>query len=51
MDDSESSMRLMIIEAVNECTDADLLDLIYKLLVYDENSGGKSTPTAVFVIK
>lgn len=50
MDDSVP-LRLMIIEAVNECNDAELLDLIYKLLVYDESSGGKSTPTAVFVIK
>jgi hypothetical protein len=49
MDDSVP-LRLMIVEAVNECNDADLLDLIYKLLVYDENSGGKSAPTAVFIL-
>ena len=48
MDDSESSMRLMIIKAINECTDSDLLDLIYKLLAYETNNGGESTP-AVFM--
>ncbi len=48
MDESES-IRLMIINAVNECTDSDLLDLIYKLLVYETNNGGESTPAVIFV--
>lgn len=48
MDDSDSSVRLMIIKAVNECSDSDLLDLIYKLLVYETNNGGESAP-AVFM--
>ena len=48
MDESES-IRLMIINAVNECTDSDLLDLIYKLLVYETNNRGESTPAVIFV--
>lgn len=50
MDDSVP-LRLMIIKAVNECNDAELLDLIYKLLVYEENDGGASNPTTVFCFK
>ena len=50
MDDSEQPLRLMIIEAVKECTDPELLDLVFKLLTLEENSGGTSTPTAVFCL-
>lgn len=49
--DDLSVIRQTVNEAVNECNDAELLDLIYKLLVYEENDGGKSTPTAVFCFK
>lgn len=49
--DDLSVLRQMINNAVNECNDAELLDLIYKLLVYEENDGGKSTPTVVFCFK
>lgn len=36
MEDSEANaMRLLIMQAVSQCTDPDLLDLIYKILVYD----------------
>lgn len=47
--DDLSVVRQMINNAVNECNDTELLDLIYKLLVYEENDGGKSTPTVVFL--
>lgn len=47
--DDLSVLRQMINKAVNECNDAELLDLIYKLLVYEENGGGASNPTTVFL--
>lgn len=48
MDESETT-RLLIIEAVKECKESDLLDLIYKLLVYETNNGGES-PRRYFVM-
>lgn len=48
MDDSDHPLKQMITQAVNDCNDAELLDLIYKLLTYDENGGGTSAPTTVY---
>lgn len=50
MDDSDQPLRLMIIEAVNECQDTELLDLIFKLLTYEENGGGASTPATILYV-
>lgn len=49
MDDSEQPLRLMIVKAVNECTDAELLDLIYKLLIC-ESGDGESSPASAFLL-
>lgn len=35
MEDDDSAMRKLIVSALNECHDAELLDLVYKLLVYE----------------
>ena len=36
MDDPEAAIKDLIEKAINECHDSDLLDLVYKLLVYDK---------------
>ena len=33
MEDDEGAIKTLVIEAVKECDDVELLDLIYKLLV------------------
>lgn len=33
MDDPEITLKLLIIKALKDCADLDLLDLIYKLLI------------------
>ena len=35
MDDPEEAMKSMIENALNECHDVELLDLIYKLLAFN----------------
>lgn len=37
MESDESDIRMLINTALNECHDAELLDLVYKLLVYDQS--------------
>ena len=46
MEDSE--MRQMVIAAVNECEDIELLDLIYRILASEARNGGGIAP-AVFI--
>lgn len=41
MEDSNEIMRKMIEEAIKECTNADLLDLIYKLLIVETKGTGE----------
>ena len=43
MEDAET-IKQMIMVAINECDDIDLLDLVYKLLAYETHNGGESTP-------
>lgn len=44
MEDSE--MRQMVIAAVNECEDIELLDLIYRILASEARNGGEVNPAA-----
>lgn len=39
MDPEPSAMKELIAVALEECTDTDMLDLIYKLLTYDSIEG------------
>lgn len=43
MEDAET-IKQMILVAINECDDIDLLDLVYKLLAYETYNGGESPP-------
>ena len=36
MEDPEAAIKALIEKALYECHDPDLLDLVYKLLVYDK---------------
>jgi hypothetical protein len=49
MEDSES-MRRMVVDAVNECQDIELLDLIYRILSCDANTGGEKIPAFVLLL-
>lgn len=44
MEDSE--MRQRVIDAVNECEDIELLDLIYRILGAEARNGGGDIPAA-----
>ena len=33
MEDDEGAIKSIVVEAINECDDMELLDLIYKLLI------------------
>lgn len=46
MEDSEN-MRRMVIDAVNECQDIELLDLIYRILSFDTSTGGEKIPAFI----
>ncbi len=39
-DPERDALRQMIAEAVDACTDASLLDLVYKLLTYEPKKAG-----------
>lgn len=44
MDETENEtelLRKLTVQAINECTDTDLLDLVYKLLIMETNETGK----------
>lgn len=44
MDDTENEIELLkklATQAISECTDTDLLDLVYKLLITETNETGK----------
>ena len=36
MEDDEGAIKSLVIEAINECEDMELLDLIYKLLASNQ---------------
>ena len=36
MEDDEGAIKSLVVDAVNECNDMELLDLIYKLLISSE---------------
>lgn len=46
MEDSEN-MRRIVIDAVNECQDIELLDLIYRILSFDASTGGEKIPAFI----
>lgn len=48
MDDADA-MRQRVIDAVNECEDIELLDLIYRILGAEARNGGGNIPAAFFV--
>ena len=48
MDDADA-MRQRVIDAVNECEDIELLDLIYRILGAEARNGGENIP-AVFLL-
>jgi hypothetical protein len=48
MDDADA-MRQRVIDAVNECEDIELLDLIYRILGADARNGGGNIPAVFFV--
>lgn len=48
MEDADA-MRQRVIDAVNECEDIELLDLIYRILGADARNGGGVT-SAVFLL-
>lgn len=39
MDPDPSTMKELITAALEECTDTGMLDLIYKLLIYESKEG------------
>lgn len=39
MDSEPAALRELIIQALDECTDASTLDLVYKLLTYETSKG------------
>ena len=45
MDDADA-MRQRVIDAVNECEDIELLDLIYRILGAEARNGGDISPAA-----
>lgn len=45
MDDADA-MRQRVIDAVNECEDIELLDLIYRILGAEARNGGENSPAA-----
>lgn len=45
MDDADA-MRQRVIDAVNECEDIELLDLIYRILGAEARNGGGSIPAS-----
>ena len=48
MEDSEN-MRRMVVDAVNDCKDLELLDLIYRILSCDTNTGGEKIPAFILL--
>ena len=38
-DDPLEAIQQMVIQAVTQCTDPDILDLVYKLIVYESGGG------------
>ena len=45
MDDTGNEIELLrklTVQAVNECTDTDLLDLVYKLLITETDETGRA---------
>ena len=46
MEDAET-MRQMVIAAVNECQDIELLDLIYRILNLETSHGGEKIPAFI----
>ena len=49
MEDSES-MRRMVVDAVNECQDIELLDLIYRILNIETSRGGEKIPAFILFL-